>query len=52
MDKAFDFLKLIFLLTAIIYFIGLFSVDRFLEDFVSKTAPKLAPYGIEILHLR
>lgn len=52
MDRAFDFLKIVFIISLIVYLIGLGISEEQLLNFVKITGSKLAPYFIEILHLR
>lgn len=52
MTRAFNFIKIIFFITALVYLIGFAISDEFLKSFIKEAGSKLAPYGIEILHLR
>ncbi|MCS7183795.1 MAG: hypothetical protein NZ866_00395 [Patescibacteria group bacterium] len=52
MERAFNFLRIIIFLTILIYLVGFVISDEFLNNFIKEVGPKLAPYGIEILHLR
>jgi len=52
MQKAFNLLKLTFFLGLIIYLIGSILQEEFLLKIIKGAGEKLAPYGIEIFHLR
>ncbi len=52
MDKAFNFLKIVFIIGLIVYLIGLGISEEQLLKFIQDAGTKLAPYFIEILHLR
>mgnify|MGYP001627192706 CR=1 FL=1 len=52
MGRAFNFIKIIFFFIAFVYLIGFAITDEFLRKFINEAGSKLAPYGIEILHLR
>jgi hypothetical protein len=52
MEKAFNLLKLTFFLGFIIYSLGSILQEEFLLKIIKGAGEKLAPYGVEILHLR
>lgn len=52
MDKAFNFLKIVFIISLIIYLIGLGISEEQLLSFIKTAGSRVAPYFIDILHLR
>lgn len=52
MDKAFNLLKIVFIISLIMYLIGLGISEEQLFAFIKTTGEKLSPYIIEILHLK
>jgi len=52
MDKAFNLIKTVILIGAIIYLVGFMLSEEFIMDIVKPLGEKLAPFGVKILHLR
>ncbi|GIW66260.1 MAG: hypothetical protein KatS3mg095_0158 [Candidatus Parcubacteria bacterium] len=52
MERAYNFLKIIFILISLIYILGFTISDDLLITTMKSIGSKLSPYVIEILHLR
>lgn len=52
MDDAYQLVVILFIVSLLIYGIGLFTERNVLKDLLAQPAERLAPYGIQLFHLR
>lgn len=52
MTKAWKLLTVFLIINLFIYVIGIIVYENFIEKALNPAGGKLAPYGVEILHLR
>lgn len=52
MAKAWQLFLAVVFINLVIYIVGVIIYENFLVQILGPAAEKLAPYGVEILHLR
>lgn len=52
MDKAWKLFLAVVFINLVIFIVGVIIYESFLANTLGPAAEKLAPYGVEILHLR
>lgn len=52
MEKAWKLLIIVVFINLVVYIVGTIVYENFFPKILDPAGKKLAPYGIEILHLR